>query len=149
MVSTSGFGFFSDFARIYGWAGELWNGTYVGLYPYPLMALMAPLSRLPLNPLAAICLALMLVALVLSLKRQTLYWIFFVPVLQTLFLGQFDIFFWLAYRSKRPAVWALLTLKPQLLVPALPRILASRRNLLEFVAASAVLHVPFLLVRPS
>ena len=66
-----------------------------------------------------------------------------------MFLGQLDVFFWLIYRSKRPALWALLSLKPQFLLPALPRILASKRNLGEFLAALAVLHVPFLMIRPS
>ena len=74
---------------------------------------------------------------------------FFVPVLQTLFLGQLDVFFWLIYRSKRPALWALLSLKPQFLLPALPHIFASKRNLGEFLAALAVLHVPFLIIRPA
>jgi hypothetical protein len=149
MVSTTGFGFFSDFAVIYRWAGLAWKGIYVGQYPYPLMALLAPISLAPVDIAAVVCLGLMTLALVFSLKREALYWVFFVPVLQTLFLGQLDVFFWLIYRSNRPAVWALLSLKPQFLLPALPRILASKRNLAEFLAALAVLHVPFLLIRPS
>ncbi len=149
MVSTGGFGFFSDFAVIYRWAGQLWGGVYVGQYPYPLIALLSPISLLPLDALAVGCLFLMLVALVVALKRDAPYWVFFVPVLQSLFLGQLDIFFWLIYRSKRPGVWALLTLKPQFLLPALPRIFASRRNFVEFMAASVVLHVPFLIIRPT
>ena len=149
MVSTSGFGFFSDFAVIHRWAGLAWQGIYVGQYPYPLMALLAPISLAPVDIAAAVCLGLAILALVIALKREALYWVFFVPVLQTLFLGQLDVFFWLIYRSNRPAVWALLSLKPQFLLPTLPRIFASKRNLGEFLAALTVLHVPFLLIRPS
>ena len=98
---------------------------------------------------AGIFLTLMLAAVVFVLKRDSLYWIFFVPLLQGLYLGQPDALFWLAYRSERPALWALLSLKPQLLLPALPRVFASRRNLAEFLGAVIVLHAPFLILRPS
>ena len=149
MVSTSGFGLFSDFAEIIRWAGLTWQGQYSGQYPYPLMVLLAPMALLPVDVAAVIVVALMVLALVLSLKRKSLYWIFFVPLLQTMYLGQLDVFFWLVYRSRRPALWALLSLKPQLLLPVLPRILASRRSAGEFFAALAALHLPFLLIRPS
>ena len=65
------------------------------------------------------CLAI----LVWILRRNSLYWILFVPFLQCMFLGQLDPLFWLIFRSRRPAVWALLSLKPQLLPAALPGIL--------------------------
>lgn len=149
MIATTGFGFFSDFAVIHRWAGLIWQGQYSGQYPYPLMVLLAPIGLAPVDAAAVVWLLLMFVALVLSLKRETFYWIFFVPLLQTLFLGQLDVFLWLVYRSNRPALWALLSLKPQFLLPALPRIFASKRNLGEFLAAAAALHVPFLLIRPS
>jgi hypothetical protein len=149
MVSTGGFGFFSDFAEIVRWAGLTWRGQYSGQYPYPLMVLLAPLSLVPVDVAAIVAIVLMLLALVLTLKREARYWVFFVPVLQTLYLGQLDIFFWLLYRSGRPALWALLSLKPQLLLPVLPRLLASRRTAVEFLGATAALHLPFLLIRPS
>jgi hypothetical protein len=112
------------------------------------MALLAPIALLPVDAIAIVWLIAMVVAVVLTLRRQSLYWIFFVPLLQCLFLGQLDPFFWLIYRSKRPGLLALLSLKPQLLLPALPRILASRRNFLEFLIGLMILHVPFLLLRP-
>jgi hypothetical protein len=111
--------------------------------------LFAPISLLPLEPAAIACLALMLAGVVFTLRRDSVYWIFFVPLLQCLYLGQLDPFFWLIYRSERPALWALLSLKPQLLVPALPRVFASRRNLAEFLVAVIVLHAPFLMLRPT
>jgi hypothetical protein len=149
MVSTTGFGLFSDFAEIIRWAGLTWQGQYSGQYPYPLMVLLSPLALLPVEVAAVVVAVLMILAIVLSLKRKSLYWIFFVPLLQTLYLGQLDVFFWLLYRARRPALWALLSLKPQLLLPVLPRILASRRNAGEFLAALAALHLPFLVLRPS
>lgn len=149
MVSTTGFGFFSDFAQIYGWAGEVWRGNYVGQYPFPLIVLLAPITLLPLDVVAILWLIAMLVALVLVLRRASLYWVFFVPFLQVLFLGQLDPLFWLVYRSKRPWLWALLTLKPQLLLAVVPRIFASRRSLSEFLAGVVALHLPFLLMRPA
>lgn len=149
MVSTTGFGLFSDFALIYKWAGEMWAGHYTGLYPFPLMLVLAPISRLPVDAAAGLWFLGCLVILVWMLRRSSLYWIFFVPFLQSVFLGQLDPLFWLIYRSRRPAVWALLSLKPQLLLPALPGIFSSRRNFVEFAAASLALHVPFLLLRPA
>ncbi len=149
MVSTNGFGFFSDFAVVYRWAAEIWSGNYTGQYPYPLMVLLSPIALLPLDVVAMIWLAAMLVILVLLLKRESLYWVFFIPFLQVLFLGQIDPLFWLAYRSKRPAVWALLSLKPQLLFLVIPRILTDKRKVPEFLAALAVLHLPFLILRPT
>lgn len=149
MVSTTGFGFFSDFSQIYGWAGEIWRGNYVGQYPYPLMVLLAPITLLPLDVVAILWLIAMLVVLVLVLRRASLYWVFFVPFLQVLFLGQLDPLFWLIYRSERPWLWALLTLKPQLLLAVVPRIFASRRSLSEFLAGVVALHLPFLLIRPA
>jgi len=149
MVSANGFGFFSDFAVIYRWAGGIWQGIYVGQYPFPLVVLCAPISLLPLDFAAVLWFSAILLILVLTLKRESLYWMFFAPFLQVLFLGQLDPLFWLIYRSRRPAVWALLTLKPQFLLPALPRIFASRRTVIEFVAATAALHLPFLLIRPT
>lgn len=149
MVSTTGFGFFSDFAAIYHWAGDIWQGNYLGLYPYPLMILLAPISLLPLDVVAVLWLIAMIAALVLALRRESLYWVFFVPFLQGLFLGQLDPFFWLIYRSRRPWLWALLSLKPQLLLAVLPRIVASRRSLWEFLAGVVGLHLPFLLIRPA
>ncbi|HEY5901218.1 MAG TPA: hypothetical protein VIU39_01610 [Anaerolineales bacterium] len=149
MVSMHGFGFFSDFALIYQWAQRLWSGEYTGLYPYPLMVLFAPVTLLPIDVAAALWLATILVIFVVSLKRESLYWIFFVPALQLLYLGQLDPLFWLAWRARRPALWSLLTLKPQLLPLALPQILSSKRNALEFTAATLALHLPFLILRPS
>ena len=110
----------------------MWAGNYTGLYPFPLMVLLAPISRLPLDTAAILWIAACLITLVLVLGRSSLYWMLFVPFLQGIFLGQIDPFFLPIYRSKRPAVWALLSLKPQLLLLALPKIFASRRNAVEF-----------------
>ena len=126
----------------------MWAGQYTGLYPFPLMVLLAPISRLPVDAAAVLWFAACMGILVWLLRRQSLYWLLFVPFLQCMFLGQIDPFFWLIYRYKRPAIWALLSLKPQLLLPALPGIFSSRRNFLEFAAASLALHVPFLIIRP-
>lgn len=126
----------------------MWAGNYTGLYPFPLMVLLAPISRLPLDTAAIVWIAVCLITLVLVLRRNSLYWMLFVPFLQGIFLGQIDPFFLPIYRSKRPAVWALLSLKPQLLLLALPKIFASRRNAVEFAAATLGLHIPFLLLRP-
>lgn len=149
MVSTTGFGFFSDFSQIYGWAGQIWRGNYVGQYPFPLIFLLAPITLLPLDVVAIVWLIGMIVSLVLVLRRESLYWVFFVPFLQVLFLGQLDPLFWLVYRSRRPWLWALLSLKPQFLLMILPRIFASRRSLSQFLAGVVALHLPFLLIRPA
>jgi hypothetical protein len=110
---------------------------------------MAPISLLPVDVVAVLWFSVILLILVLTLKRESLYWIFFTPFLQLLFLGQLDPIFWLVYRSNRPAVWALLSLKPQLLLLAVPKIFANKRNLVEFSTALALLHFPFLLFRPA
>jgi hypothetical protein len=126
----------------------MWAGNYTGLYPFPLMVLLAPVSRLSVDAAAIVWFITCLGILVWILRRNSLYWILFVPFLQNMFLGQLDPLFWLAYRSKQPAVWALLSLKPQLLLLALPKIIASKRNAVEFTAATLGLHLPFLLLRP-
>jgi hypothetical protein len=127
----------------------MWSGQYTGLYPFPLMLALAPISRLPVDLAAGLWFVACLVIVVWLLRRTSLYWILFVPFLQCLYLGQLDPLFWLIYRSNRPAMWALLSLKPQLLLPALPAIFSSRRNFVEFAAASIALHLPFLLLRPG
>jgi hypothetical protein len=113
------------------------------------MVLFAPISLLPVDVAAVLWFGGALLAVVLNLKKESLYWVFFVPFLKTMYLGQLDPLFWIIYCANRPAVWALLSLKPQLLLPALPRIFASKRNAVEFFAAALALHVPFLLIRPT
>jgi hypothetical protein len=113
------------------------------------MVLLAPISLLPIDVAAAAWFVISLAILVWILRSRGLYWILFVPFLQCMFLGQIDPLFWLIYRSKRPAVWALLSLKPQLLLAAVPGIFSSRKNFIEFAAATLALHVPFLLIRPG
>ena len=127
----------------------MWAGHYTGLYPFPLMVALAPMSQLPVDIAAGLWFIACLGILVWILRRSSLYWILFVPFLQSMFLGQLDPLFWLVYRSRRPAVWALLSLKPQLLLLAIPGIFSSRRNVVEFAAASLALHLPFLLLRPT
>ncbi len=131
------------------WSRQIWAGVYTGQHLYPFLVLFAPVSLLPVDLAAAIFFVLMLVSVVFTLKRDSLRWIFFVPLLQSLYLGQLDPLFWLVYRAERPALWALLTLKPQLLIPALPRVFASKRNVLEFLGATVALHAPFLILRPT
>ena len=144
----------SDFAALYDSGAALWRGQYVGLYPLPFNAAMALLALLPYPIALALVTFGGLALFVAAFRRRALLWIFFTPVLMTLWQGQVDlIWLWLLHdctcnRGSGVSL-ALMTLKPQLAVLALPALLADRAKWRPFAIACAVLYGPVTIVRPS
>jgi hypothetical protein len=110
--------------------------------------LFSVLSFLPFELLVVLFAAASLVCLVAVTKRWAVAWIFFIPVLQTLAVGQWDLIaLWLAYVDK-PIGYALLTLKPHLFIVALPRLLQNPQAWKRTAIYAAIMWLPSFLVRP-
>lgn len=109
--------------------GQLFlSGTYFPRYPLPALGTFAVLSFLPRPVAIALIISLSLLALLHLFKRRAALWIFYAPILQTLAFGNVDVLcLWLLVRAS-PVSLALLTLKPQLFLFALP-VLFKRREL--------------------
>ena len=140
---------FGDLQAFVDSGNALLNGQYISQYPLPAVIIFALFALLPAPALLAFVLGSSVVLLVSMFKRRALAWIFFAPVLQTLALGQLTIFWLWLLRRASPLSLALLTLKPQLAILALP-LLARRRELWRpFALWMAVIYVPTTLLRPS
>ena len=140
---------FGDLQAFYDSGHALLGGQYVSLYPLPIVVLFALLSLLPMPLLLALVLGSSIVILVIMFKRRALLWLFFAPILQTFALGQLTII-WL-WLLRRASAWslALLTLKPQLAILALPLLIRRHALWKPFAMWMAVLYVPVTLIRPS
>lgn len=140
---------FTDYAAFMDIGDALWRGQYTGLYPLPAVGLFALWSLIPRGLGLVLWSALSALALVAVLKRKALMWIFFMPILQVFALGQMDIWYlWLA-SLKRPIAWALMTLKPQLFLFALPALIADRAAWRPFMLWCAALYLPVTIIRPT
>lgn len=139
----------ADFQVMWESGRALWQGNYQSLYPLPLAGVFALLALLPLWASALVWQAGGLMVWVAVLKRSAPAWLLFTPVLILITMGQIDLFFLGLCTAGTPLSLALLTLKPQLFVLALPR-------LLTFTAAewrrlglwAAALYLPATLARP-
>lgn len=131
-------------------SGRLWQqGIYSSLYPLPFVMIWSVLARLPFPVLVALTGILALVILVALFKRRALLWIWYMPVLETLVLGQLSlVWLWLLMRAT-PLTLALLTLKPHLFPLAIPA-LAERSELRKpFLAWCVAIYLPAFIVRPA
>lgn len=118
----------SDLIDLYKYGQLLLRGEYFPRYPLPSVGLFALLSLIPIQVAYIIIVALSLVALVHLFKRRAVLWAIFAPIGQCLIQGQIDVLcLWLMLRAS-PVSLALLTLKPQLFLFALP-VLYQRRDL--------------------
>jgi hypothetical protein len=115
-------------------------------YPFPTLFLFLPFLAFPLSVAKALWFALSLAAVVAVFKRFSLLAVFYVPLLQCLFLGQLDVIFLplvalTACRERSrmggPVGLALLTLKPQLVWLYLP----------IWIWSLVISHLPALVVR--
>lgn len=138
-----------DLQSFYDSGHALLSGQYVSFYPLPIVVLFALLSLLPMPLLLALLLASSVMILVAMFKRRALLWLFFAPILQTFALGQLTII-WL-WLLRHASAWslALLTLKPQLAILALPLLIHKRALWKPFAAWMVLLYVPVTLIRPS
>lgn len=125
-----------DFIR-FGTA--LLNGTYLPRYPLPTQGIFVVLALLPRPIDIALIVAGSLLALLHIFKRRAPLWCMYAPILQGLVTGNLDVLaLWLMVRAS-PVSLALLTLKPQLFLFALPVLLRRREMLKPFVLWCALL----------
>lgn len=118
----------SDLIDLFKYGQLLLHGQYFPRYPLPAVGLFALLSLIPIQVAYIIIVLLSLVALVHLFRRRAVLWAMFAPIGQCLIQGQLDVLcLWLLLRAS-PVSLALLTLKPQLFIFALP-ILYKRREL--------------------
>lgn len=139
---------FSDLQAFVDMGAALWRGDYIGLYPLPAVGLFAIMALVPFEILIALMTLTSIGVLVAVTKYDAFAWLFFVPVLQVIAMGQLDLLALGLLTVASPVSFALLTLKPQLFVLALPALLA-RRDLWKKTAIwTVVLWLPSFIARP-
>jgi len=149
----------TDFDIFYQ-AARAWasGGQPDWLYPFPTLFLFLPFLAFPLPAAKVIWFGLSLAAVVAVFKRFSLLAVFYIPLLQCLFLGQLDPIFLPVVALPSGTGLALLTLKPQLvwlflpiwvLTSTLPQdqgSAANRKQIVSFLAVSGLLWgLPLLL----
>lgn len=103
------------------WLNGIDPYTCIGFqYPLPTLFLFLPLAFLPLPVAKGVWLLIELICLVVVCKRWSVWYALFVPVLQSLWLGQIDLIMLPAMAVATGPAMALLTLKPQLVWLYLP-----------------------------
>jgi len=140
---------FFDFQIFLHSGRDLWAGQYTGLYPLPMNGLFALLALLPPHIALLILCGVGLALFVATLKRDALIWVFYWPILSNLWLGQVDLMALWLLRHGSPASLALLTLKPQLFLLAIPQLVRNREIWKPFFIWTALLYLPITLIRPS
>ncbi len=140
---------FGDLQAFLDSGRALLRGQYISFYPLPAVVIFALFALLPVPVLLALVLGGSVVLLVVMFKRRALAWIFFAPVLQTFALGQLTLGWLWLLRSASPLSLALLTLKPQLAILALPLLIRKRELWKPFAGWMAVIYVPVTLIRPT
>lgn len=138
----------SDYLAFYDSAVLLGSGIYKSLYPLPFVYFTMPITQL--SPFVGYILLsiISIVLLVIKLKRSALLWIFYVPLLQTIYLGQVDVVFWFLLESKNPYLWALASMKPQFLPFIVYNLYKSRKDIWKFIIGMLLLYAPFFIIRP-
>lgn len=112
-----------DFIR-YGLS--LLNGSYTPRYPLPTQGIFVGLALLPRPVDIALIVIGSLLALLHIFRRRAPLWAAYAPILQGLVTGNLDVLaLWLMMRAS-PVSLALLTLKPQLFLFALPLLIQRR-----------------------
>ncbi len=127
-------------------------------YPLPSLYMFIPFAFLPYETAALFWVIISLVVFVFVLKRTAMLWAFFVPSLQAFLSAQLEPFllgvFPLLVRQRGMAiVVALLLLKPNIIVFAVPLLYAcraiSRRDLFAAGLTYALFSIPAFLFMPD
>jgi hypothetical protein len=139
-----------DFQTFYMTGLGLWQGQYVSLYPLPLVGFLALFALLPYEISAVAWHVAGLMIWVAVLKRWAPVWLPYTPLIILFTLGQIDLWFLGLYAVGSPVALVLLTLKPQLFVLALPRLLQfTRDDWRRFFIWLVVLYGPVTILRPG
>jgi hypothetical protein len=129
---------------------SLWQGQYNSFYPLPMVGFYALLSLMPFWFVALLICGLSLIVLVAVCRYRAVAWAFYPPFILGFVVGQPDMLFVGLYAIGSPVALALMTLKPQLLVFALPKLARfTRAEWKRFLFWVSVLYVPATLVMPS
>lgn len=139
---------FGDLQAFLDSGQALHAGRYDSLYPYPLVIVFFFISWIPLEWAAALVLGASLAGLVALTGRRALVWILYLPILETFALGQLSIFWLWCWRKATPWSLALLTLKPQLAIFALPYLLTHREVRRAWLEWCALIYIPISITRP-
>lgn len=142
--------FFGDLRAFIALGESARMGGYDGLYPYPFALVWAILSLIPYPILLAALIVISAGILIALFKRRAFVWLLYAPILYSFSFGQLSVI-WLGLMNVGTGLsLALLTLKPQVFVIALP-VLADRWPQVRrsFLAWCAVLYLPSFLIRPT
>lgn len=136
------FRMFADFWVLLNWAKELWAGNYTtSLYPPTFLMFYFPFLFLDDTTALALFLILSLIFFVLTFGYRSIYWILFLPALQTLLLAHPDTFFLFLFKKKTPLSLSLLTLKPVLFLVAIPDVIKfSTINKIKFLFYTGAIY---------
>ena len=138
MIDPNGF-YPSDLIDLFKYGQMLLHGEYFPRYPLPAVGLFALLSLIPIQVAYILIVALSLLALVNLFKRRAVWCALYAPIGQCLIQGQVDVLcLWMLLRAS-PVSLALLTLKPQLFLFALPVLLKRRELWKPFVLWTVLL----------
>ena len=141
---------FQDYIRFVETGAAWWAGSYVGPYPLPAVGLFAALSLVPWQVGYFALTGIGVLTLVVRLKRAAPLWFAYVPVLQVLLIGNLDLVWLGLWTTRKPVAFALMTLKPHLMLFAVPEMIRwSRREKLSWLGWASALWLPSWLVRPN
>ncbi len=133
---------FSDYAVFYQIGKEFLWGHYsaLSLYPLPMVFVFALLALFPPEVGLVALLTVSIMILVSLFQWRALWWIWYIPVLQTLALGQVDVIALALLRLNTFWSLALLALKPQLFILAIPALWNDRALLKKTALGVALLY---------
>lgn len=145
---------FTDFYLIYDWVkSTIMGNAYIGYYPYPFYLFFSPILLIPKEIAAYIWLAVSIIILVFALKRKAIAALFYYPLIFHMYYNQVTIFFWGLYLTDNPIAIGLMSLKPQLLILALPKLINWFKNdiqkFIKFCITVIGIYIPSLILRPS
>lgn len=141
---------FGDFLNyFYPWGQGLLRGEYNAVYPLPMAYVFSIFSLFSPFMGLGVILLLDLIILVKLFRKQAFIWLWYMPFLVNLTVGNLDMIFFYLYQLNTWWGMVLLTLKPQLFILALPKIWKWKKTELKKLIWGVVgLYTPFFLIRP-
>jgi hypothetical protein len=144
---------FYDFYVIYDWAQKLFmDNTYIGYYPYPFYMLFGWLTYIPREIAAIVWVSISIIILVAVMKRKAILYLFYYPLIFHVYYNQTSMIFWGLFIIGSPLSIAFMTLKPQLFLLTIPKLIQWFRTepnkFYRTIIYIIFIQLPFLLMRP-
>jgi len=140
---------FWDYDILIGYARDFSSGVWTSIYPPAMTAIAATWDRLTGDAGAWLLTILSIAALFQLFRLRAVLWLAFTPILFTLVTGQIDILaLWLLRRKSIPG-WIALSLKPHLLLFALPDMWRDKRRAAWAMVGAGVLHAGSFAIWPD